>query len=116
MHNVVEEMLRNVLCELNKLSYYEPQGRPTYSNKLMRFALMPRYTSRQAYSLLLDAFPIIILFENNIKWCGVEPIKALKLLLQNEQVSSDCVLLIDDMYLQKGGQYHGGSLVGADRW
>ena len=42
MHNVAEEMSRNVLSELNKLSYYKPQGRPTYSNELMRFALMQR--------------------------------------------------------------------------
>ena len=69
VHNVAELMSRNVLSELNKLSYYKPQGRPSYSNELMRFALMQRYTSRQAYSLLLDAFPLssLSLFENNIK-------------------------------------------------
>ena len=31
MHNVIEEMPRTVLSELNKLSYYKPQGRPAYS-------------------------------------------------------------------------------------
>ena len=110
-------MSTNVLSELNKLSYYKPQGHPTYSNELMRFALMQRYTSRQAYSLLLDAFPLPSLsFLKTISSGGVEPIKALKLMLHNEQISSDCVLLIDEMYLQKGVQYHVGSLVGADRW
>ena len=77
---------------------------------------MQRYTSRQAYSLLLDAFPLPSLsFLKTISSGGVEPIKALKLMLHNEQISSDCVLLIDEMYLQKGVEYHGGSLVGADR-
>ena len=35
-------------------------------------------------------------------------------MLDNGKVDSDCVLLIDEMYLQKGVQYQGGSLVGAD--
>ena len=35
-------------------------------------------------------------------------------MLEKEEVSSDCVLLVDEMHLQKGMQYHGGSLVGAD--
>ena len=29
-------------------------------------------------------------------------------------VSVDCVVLIDEMFLQKGVQYHPGSLIGAD--
>ena len=39
--------------------------------------------------------------------------KALKSMLDNGKVDPDCVLLIDKMYLQKGVQYQGGSLVGA---
>ena len=45
---------------------------------------------------------------------GIDPIKALKLMLEKEKVSSDIVVLIDEMFLQKGAQYHGGSLVGMD--
>ena len=93
MHNVVEEMPRNVLSKINKLSYYKPQGRPSYSNELLRFALMQRYTSKQAYSLLLDEFPLPSLsYLKTLSKGGVEPIKALKLMLENGEVSSDCVL------------------------
>ena len=36
-------------------------------------------------------------------------------MLEKGEVSSDCVLLVDEKHLQKGVQYHdGGSLVGAD--
>ena len=40
--------------------------------------------------------------------------KALKSMLDNGKVDPDCVLLIDEMYLQKGVQYQGGSPVDAD--
>ena len=75
---------------------------------------MEMYTSRQAYSLLLNAFPLTsIPLLKTISSGGVESIEALQLMLQ--KVSSDCVLLIDEMYLQKGVKYHGGRLVDADR-
>ena len=45
---------------------------------------------------------------------GIKPIKALKLLMETGKVSADCVLLVDEMYLQKNMQYHGGSFIGAD--
>ena len=115
MHNIIEDIPRTVLSELNKLSYYKPQGRPTYSNELLRFSLMQRYTSRQAYSLLLDEFPLPSLsYLKALSKGGIEPIKALKLMLEKGEFSTDCVLLVDEMHLQKGVQYHGGSLVGAD--
>ena len=34
MHNVAEEMSRNVLSELNKLSYYKPQGRSSIFKRI----------------------------------------------------------------------------------
>ena len=45
---------------------------------------------------------------------GIDPISGLLSLLENGSVSANCVVLIDEMYLQKGVQYHGGSLIGAD--
>ena len=75
--------------------------------------LMQRYTSRQAYSVI-GGISAAILILNTLSQGGVEPVKALNLMLQYGKISSDCVLLVDEMYLQKGLQYHGGSLVGAD--
>ena len=116
IQNLVESMPRDILSQLNKLRYFQPQGRPSYSNEMLRYALMQRYTSRQAYHLLLEEFPLPSLsYLKTLSQGGIEPIKALKLLLENGKVSSDCVLLVDEMYLQKGVQYHGGSLVGVDK-
>ena len=32
---------------------------------------------------------------------GIEPLKAIKLLLEEGKVDSDCILMLDEMYLQK---------------
>ena len=36
------------------------------------------------------------------------------MLLENGSMSEDCVLIVDEMYLQKSVQYHSGDYVGAD--
>ena len=115
IRNRVTEIKLDILKELNSLSYYKPQGRVTYSNELIRFALMQCYTSRQAYELLLHEFPLpSFSYLKNLTKGGIEPIKGLKLLLQEGKVSSDSALLIDEMYLQKSVQYHSGKLIGKD--
>ena len=40
--------------------------------------------------------------------------KTVRLLLEKEVISSDIILIIDEMYLQKSVQYHGGHFVGQD--
>ena len=45
---------------------------------------------------------------------GIDPIKSLQVLLREEKVDSQCMLLIDEMYLQKSCQYHGGQMYGKD--
>ena len=100
--------------ELNKLSFYKPQGR-IYSNELIRYDLVRRYTSRQAYNLLLDEYPLPSLSHlEMLSKGGIEPINTLKLMMESGKVSADYVILVDEMYLQKGVQYHGGSFIGAD--
>ena len=47
-----------LLEQLKQRTYYKPQGRPLYSAEMIRFALHLRYTSLQAYKLLLDKFPL----------------------------------------------------------
>ena len=44
----------------------------------------------------------------------MDAIKAVQRLLKQQSVSKDCVLLVDEMYLQKALQYATGSMVGAD--
>ena len=40
-------------------------------------------------------------------------ITAVKSLLEKGHLSQDCVLLVDEMYLQKGTQFHVGEYIGA---
>ena len=40
--------------------------------------------------------------------------KALKVLNEENKISSDCIMIINEMYLQKGTQTLGGKHVGAD--
>ena len=52
--NMLDEYGSDILIELNRLQFYKPSGRPQYSNDMLKFALMQRYTSRQAYEMLLE--------------------------------------------------------------
>ena len=56
--NVVEEDPYSILNELQKRQHYKPKGRSPFSADLIHYALILRYTSRQAYKLLLDKFPL----------------------------------------------------------
>ena len=107
-------MLREILQEMQKIQYIKVKGRPPYSSDLIRFTLMQRYTSRQSYKLLLNELPLpsFSLLQKLTKG-GIDPIKSLKVLLQ-EKVDSQCMLLIDEMYLQKSCQYHVGKVYGKD--
>ena len=87
----------------------KPADRPKYSVNLLCYMLLLRYTSTQAYKLLLEQFPLPSLS----LWGGMEPIKAVKVLLDQEKIG-DVALLLDEIYLQKDVQYQGGKLVVVD--
>ena len=75
---------------------------------------MLRYTSTQAYKLLLAQFPLPSLsLLKKLNKGGMESLKAMKVLLDQGKIG-DVVLLLDEIYLQKDGQYQGGQLVGVD--
>ena len=44
----------------------------------------------------------------------MEPIKVVKVLLDQGKIGEDVVLLLDEIYLKKDVQYQGGKLVGVD--
>ena len=104
-----------ILKELTNIQHYQPQGRPPYSSMMIRFALLLRYSSLQTYKLLLKqlSLPSLTLLKR-LTTGGVDAVKVAKLLLQKGDISSDCVLIIDKMYLQKSVQYHSGDFVGQD--
>ena len=104
-----------ILEELQKRRYYKPKGRPPYSAAIIRYALLLRYTSLQAYKLLLQRFqlPSISLL-NKLQAGGTDTIKSLKFLLEKGEISRDIIIMFDEMYLQKCTQYHGGTYEGAN--
>ena len=113
--NLVEEDPYSILNKLQKRQHYKPKGRLPLSEDLIRYALLLHYTSRQAYKFLLEKFPLpsFSLLEK-IQSGGVGSITAVKSLLEKGHLFQDCVLLVDEMYLQKGTQCHGGEYIGAN--
>ena len=81
---------------------------------MIRYGLHLRHTSSQAYKQLLEKFslPSILLF-NKIQQGGVNSIKALKILRENGKIWNDCILMVDEMYVEKATQYH-NEYVGPD--
>ena len=67
---------------------------PIYSARIIRYALLVRYTSFQAYKLLLEEFPMpsLSLLEK-ISEGGVDPVKSVKLLLAKGRISEDVILI-----------------------
>ena len=51
---------------------------------------------------------------NNVQQGGVDALKALETLYEKGSFSRDCILMIDEMYLQKSAQYKSGKYVGVD--
>ena len=79
------------------------------------YVLHLHYTSLQANKLLLEKFPMLSLpLLNKIQQGGVDPLKALKTVHEKGLFSCDCILMIDEMYLQKSAQYQSGEYVGVD--
>ena len=51
---------------------------------------------------------------NKIQQGGVDSLKILKVLCEKGEISTDLILMVDEMYLQKAALYHTGEYVGAD--
>ena len=104
-----------ILKELNHIQHYKPLGRPKYSSTIIRFALLLRYSSCQTYKLLIEQFPLPSLsLLKQLSTGGIDAVKVAKLLLEIGIISSDCVLIVGEMYLQKSVQYHSGDFIGQD--
>ena len=97
------------------ISNYQAKGRPPYSSAMIRFALHLCYTSLQSYKLLLEKFPLpSISTLHRIQAGGVDSLKAAKKLPEKGHISSDVILMVDEMFLQKEASYQSGDYVGED--
>ena len=110
-----EDSHNNIMDELLEIRFKKPNDKPKFSSELLQFALMLCYTSLPAYRLLLDYFalPSISLLKK-LSRGGVEPLKAIQVLLMEEKIDKDVVLLIDETYLQKEVQFQQGKVIGCD--
>ena len=96
------ECSRSLLNEILDISNYQAKGRPPYSSAMIRFALHLRYTSLQSYKLLLEKFPLpSISTLHRIQAGGVDSLKAAKKQREKGHISSDVILMVDEMFLQK---------------
>ena len=114
IRNIAGERDDSLLNEMKNRLFYKPKGRPPYSAQMIRFALHLRYTSFQAYKLFLEKFPLPSVSSLHKIQGGVDALKAVSLLQETGKISSDCVLMIDKMYLQKAAQYQDGKYVGVN--
>ena len=86
--------------ELNARQFYMPQGRPPYSSGLIRYCLLLRHTSPQAYRLLLEQFPLpSFSLLSKIERGSIETFKPATALREKGSISEDVILLVDEMYL-----------------
>ena len=102
----------DVLDEIQRIRYMKT---PVYSAKLLRYSLMLRYTSLQAYRLMMEEFklPSLALLRK-ITTGNIDTIKSAKMLKANGNISEDVILMLDEMYLQKCEEYSGGKSYGAN--
>ena len=106
-----DENKYSILDELNEKKWYRSH---VYSAEVIRYALLLRHTSLQAYRLVREQFPLpSISLLNRIQRGGVDSIKALKLLRDHGEMSEDLILLVDEMILQKEESYQAGTHIGA---
>ncbi len=91
-------------------SHYKNRGHPPYSAKTIRFSLLLRYTSRQAYAVLLKEMPCFPSFSvlQKLHVGRVDAMKAAKILLDNGKISKDVIMMFDEIYLEKEANYQGG--------
>ena len=90
--------ITNLADEIENRRYYKQRGRPPYSSAMICCALMS------------IAFGILL---NKLQTGGVDSINVI-FLRKKEELSSDIVLMVDEMCLQKGTRCHGGEYIGAD--
>ena len=95
------------------ISNYQAKGRSPNSSAMIRFALHLRYSSLQSYKLLLEKFPLPSISNlHRIQAGGVDSLLAAKKLPEKGHISSDVILMLDEMFLQKEASYQCEDYVG----
>ena len=107
-----EEHSSPLAAELENIRYMH---HPTYSTSVIRFALMLRYTSLQAYNLLAEEYKLpSTSYLSMLKSAGIDAVKALKVVKDKNLISEDVVMMFDEMYLQQCEEYSAGKVEGSN--
>ena len=95
------ESTSDLLDEINSRLFFAPKGRPIFTASMIRFSLLLKHTSLQAYRLFLEKFPLpSISLLRKLQGSGVDSMKAIIRLRDTGEMSSDLCLMIDEMYRQ----------------
>lgn len=105
-----------ILEEFLQIRYKKPEvNEPKFSKDLIQLSLMLKYTSASSYRLMQQYFPLpSASYLRSLCEGSLDPVKSIKVLLENQKIDKDIVLLMDEMYLQREVQYHEGKLTGCD--
>ena len=73
---------------------------------MIQFALLLRYTSAAAYKIIKQHLPLPSTSSlEKLRSCKVASLKAAKALKEQNKISTDMVVMVDEMYLQKCAQF-----------
>ena len=111
----LQNFCNTFLEEMQSRQHYKAKGRTPYFSKFLIFALLLRYSSAQAYQILLEhlPFPSMPLLQK-LRKGKVDAIKAAKSLKEKNVISEDVILMADKIHLRKSAYYSGGECIGVD--
>ena len=111
----LQETSNDFIKEIKSRQHYKAKFRAPYSSQFLRFALLLRYASAQAYQLLLQHLPFPSMsLPQRLKQGKVDALKAAVLLKEKNAICQDVILMADEMYLQKKAVYSSGEYIGVD--
>ena len=87
----VKKLPDDILSELELVRYKKPVDKQKHSVNMLRYALLLRYISVQAYKFLLQQFPLPSLSLLKKLTGGIKPLKAAKVLLEQGKIGTDFV-------------------------
>ena len=105
-----------LLIEMGNQQHYKAKARVPFSAELIRFALLLRYTSAQAYRLLQENFPLpSFSLLQKLRKGNLNAMKVCTYLHKNGKLSNNITVMVNEMYLRKCVQYSASKFIGSDK-
>ena len=111
----LESYTENVSPIFDELQKHMFTKKPVYSAKIVRYALLLRYTSIQSYRMLPEHYPLLSLsLLHKISSGTIDTVKCAQTLRNEGKISRDVCLMFNEIYLQKCEEYFAGDLIGCN--